>query len=415
MPAIQRACRRMKIGFVVQRYGPEVVGGAERYTRDIAIALAQEGHEIEVVTSCAESYADWKDVYSSGSRADHGVTVHRLPVLQARPNDRFVPLHLRAVSQRSVPLWPWGQSRWAQMMGPELKEGAQAVAAMAARCDVTVMVGYHYATSLTLSRSAAAWGAVVVVPTAHPEGAFHVGIVRQLFDYADLAICLSQAEADLVHDVHGPDVVTRVVPCPVAVPDVPSAEQVAAVRELYDLGSDEYFVVVGRIDPAKGSNEAVEYVEFVRSAALPNLRLVMIGPGDLAERGSGTVVTGFVNEDDKLAIIAGATALLQPSYMESFSLALMEGWLLGRPALVQGHNRVLAEHVRLSGGGFAYEGLADFEAASVAVVESVETAGALGAAGSRYCREAFAWSAVRDPFVDALQMASTSSRARLMR
>ena len=79
------------------------------------------------------------------------------------------------------------------------------------------------------------------------------------------------------------------------------------------------------------------------------------------------VTTGFVDETTKVALVAGSEVVLQPSYMESFSLSLMEGWLLERPALVQRRSAVLAGHVARSGGGVAYGDYLDFEAALTTV------------------------------------------------
>ena len=205
----------MRLTFVVQRYGAEFVGGAEKYVRSMATGLASMGHNIAVITSRATSYADWADVYPPGVVVDEGVTVHRVGVRAPRDNKRFIPLHLRAVDALEVPLWPWAQERWAQTMGPDLEGVEPLLAAMAAASDVTIVVGYHYSQSLWLTRIAAAYGPTMIIPTAHPEGAFHVGRVRQMFEHADHIICLAPEEADLIAAVHGRGDRMTVVPCPV--------------------------------------------------------------------------------------------------------------------------------------------------------------------------------------------------------
>ena len=130
----------MKLSFVVQRYGAEFVGGAEKYVRSLATGLAAMDHDITVITSCATSYADWADVYPPGVAVEAGVTVHRVPVRSPRDNERFIPLHLRAVDAREVPLWPWAQERWAQTMGPDLGDVEPLLAATATASDVTIVV-----------------------------------------------------------------------------------------------------------------------------------------------------------------------------------------------------------------------------------------------------------------------------------
>ena len=403
----------MKIVFVVQRYGDDFVGGAERYTASMARGLAAEGHQVTVVTSCATSYEDWADVHPPGETVEHGVTVHRLRVRGARPNDRFIPLHLRAVDTNDPPLWPWAQERWSQLMGPDLDGAESLLARLATSHDVTVLVGYHYAQTLRLTEVAAAHGATVVVPTAHPEGAFHVGRVRQMFEHADRVLCLAPEEAELVASVHGSGERIDHVPCPVEPFDAPATADIDAACRARGLRPGRYAIVVDRVDPAKGSDDAVRYASLFRRSVDPELRLAVVGPGGTGIDDPTVVATGFVPEDDKNALVAGAAVYIKPSYMESFSLGLMEGWLLHRPALIQRRSRVLAGHADRSGGGITYDGYLEFEAALATLLRSPDLAAAMGARGDAYVRREFDWSAVSPAFNDVMERAAEVGEARL--
>ena len=405
----------MKLAFLVQRYGPEVLGGAERYVRTMAMGLAAEGHEITVVTSCATSYEDWADVYEPGTTVEAGVTIVRLPVRAPRDNDRFMPLHLRAVDTTAVPLWPWAQDRWAQTMGPDLAGVQDVLPAVAAAADVTVVVGYHYAQSLHLMPIVASAGPTMLVPTAHPEGAFHVGWVRQMFEHADRVLCLAPEEAALVDRVHRCGERTTVVPCPVDDVARPTADVVATTLERFDLTDGGYAVVVGRVDPAKGSDDAIRFTGELRRGSVADFRLVIVGPGEANVVAPGVVTTGFVDEDTKTALVAASAAVIQPSYMESFSLALMEGWLLERPALVQRRSAVLAGHAARSGGGIAYGDYLDFEAAVTLLRRRPELGAQLGERGRRYARREFDWSVVAPAFLAAAAEAAAAGGQRLGR
>jgi glycosyltransferase involved in cell wall biosynthesis len=406
----------VKLAFVIQRYGADFVGGAEKYVHSMATGFAAEGHDVTVISSCATSYEDWADVYPPGRTEEDGVVVHRLPVRAPRRNDRFIPLHLRAVDPAELPLWPWAQERWAQTMGPDLAGVEPLLAEVAATHDATVLVGYHYAQTLRLTEVAAAHGPTIVVPTAHPEGAFHVGRVRRMFEHADGVVCLSPEEADLVARTHGRRDRIELVPAPVAPFDRPRQAAIDAALRRHGVTEGGYGIVVGRVDPAKGSDDATRYSTAYRRSVDPAFRLVVVGPGGAGgSPDEGIVATGFVDDETKTALVAGAGVVIQPSYMESFSLALMEGWLLGRPALIQRRSRVLAGHAARSGGGLAYDGYLDFEACLTAVRRSDRLAGALGARGRAYVLEEFAWDKVSAAFTAAVERTVHAGDHRLAR
>jgi glycosyltransferase involved in cell wall biosynthesis len=174
-----------------------------------------------------------------------------------------------------------------------------------------------------------------------------------------------------------------------------------------------YAVVVGRVDPAKGSDDAVRFSRWFRRCVDPDMELVVVGPGGDEVGGDGVRPTGFVDEMAKRALVAASAVVVQPSYMESFSLALMEGWLLERPALVQRRSRVLAGHVARSGGGLAYRDYFDFEAALTVLGRYPAMAADMGAAGRDYVLREFAWAKVSAEFLEVARRAADSGGRRL--
>src|SRR5207302_110557 len=50
-PASVAGADRMKLGVVVQRFGADMTGGAEYHARRVAERLADEGHDVTVLTS----------------------------------------------------------------------------------------------------------------------------------------------------------------------------------------------------------------------------------------------------------------------------------------------------------------------------------------------------------------------------
>ena len=78
----------MKIAFVIQRYGAEVLGGSEQLCRLVAERLALS-HEVEVLTTCARDYVTWTNDYPEGADRIKGVIVRRFANATTRDIEAF--------------------------------------------------------------------------------------------------------------------------------------------------------------------------------------------------------------------------------------------------------------------------------------------------------------------------------------
>jgi len=67
------------LGFVVQRYGQDIVGGSEALCRTVAELLCAS-RPIEVLTSCAKDYMTWRNEHKPGDYTLNGVRIRRFPV-----------------------------------------------------------------------------------------------------------------------------------------------------------------------------------------------------------------------------------------------------------------------------------------------------------------------------------------------
>lgn len=136
-----------RIALVNQRYGMEVNGGSEYYTRMIAERLANR-YEVEVLTTKAVDYTTWKDWYVRDVEVIHGVTVRRFPVekLRARDFDQYNGKYLQemAAGERSLEK----EHVWFEKQGPYSPACIQYIRQNKDKYDVFIFVTYLYYLSL---------------------------------------------------------------------------------------------------------------------------------------------------------------------------------------------------------------------------------------------------------------------------
>jgi glycosyltransferase involved in cell wall biosynthesis len=376
----------LRLLFVVQRYGHEVFGGAEVLCRQFATRLAANGHDVHVLTSCAINYVDWANAYAAGDQQLDGVQVHRLPVGRPRDNDLFNGLNTRALR---VNRWlaPYLQEEWMRQQGPWIPDLGDWLGDRSREFDAVSFITYLYYTTWRGLRFCNAPS--VLHPTLHDEPPAYLPLFDEMFRLPHAFAFLSEEEADLVrrrYRVRRPSDITGVG----VESELPGDPEM--FRRQFDLGDAPYIVTVGRTDLHKGSVELVEYFNAYKRRRPGPLRLVIIGEEvEKLPRHRDIVLTGFVSEDVRDGGIRGAELLVQPSYFESFSIVLIEGWVAGVPALVQGRCDVLVGQARRSGGGLPYIGYAEFEAGLDLLLTDASLRQRMAEAGRAYVQRRYMW------------------------
>lgn len=390
----------MRLLFVVQRYGPEVAGGAELYCRQMATHLAARGHDVDALTSCAVSYVDWHDSYPPGDTVLDGVTVHRLPVAAPRADRFFGPLNARAVwGRKPAPLYL--QQEWMRRQGPYLPGLVPWLWEHGPGYDAVVFVTYLYYTTWGGLPAVAGRVPTVLHPTAHYEPPLALPLFDSTFRLPTAYGFLVEEEAALVRRRFRTSRPTAIVGVGT---DLGDPADPAPFRQASGLGERPYLLYVGRVDPDKGSVELYDFFCAYKRRRPGPLALAIVGePVSPLPPHRDVVTAGFVPEALKRSAMAGATALVQPSYYESFSMVLTETWAQGRPALVQGRCDVLEGQARRSGGGIPYRGFAEFEAAVDLVAGDEGLQRRLGEAGRRYVERRYRWDLVLDRYERLLE------------
>lgn len=400
----------MRILYVVHRYGSEIVGGAEAACRMFAEQLVIRGHSVEVLTSCAQSYVTWENVFSAGRSEENGVVIHRLPVTAPRDPAVFAGKHEQIMKDSAHASFA-AQCEWLDAMGPLLKGQDAWLQTNADNYDVAIFMTYLYPTTAYGIPVVRNFLPVVLQPTAHDEPPIHLPYYRSLFKMADSFVFLTPEERDVVEMIIGykPDGVTSGIGMPI---DQPLASP-DDFRSTHSLGDDPYLLYVGRIDTMKGVSELFRFFVEYKGHHPGPLKLVLAGDASIEiPKYEGFVHVGFLTEQEKREAISGVVALVQPSPFESFSIVVCEAWLQKRPVLVQGYSNVLSGQVMRSEGGLPYRGFAEFEGCLSLLINTSDIASELGQNGFDYVHKTYNWDQVLVEMEQAIAIAQENFRKR---
>jgi glycosyltransferase involved in cell wall biosynthesis len=368
-----------RLAFVIQRYGREVLGGAEEHCRQIVERLAPR-FGVEVFTTCARDYLTWADAYPPGTCRVDGIAVHRFPVARPRRVRAFGRLSQRIFDR---PHRFRDEAEWMERQGPDSPALLEALARHRDAVDLFVFFTYLYQTTFFGLPLVA--GKAALVPTAHDEPPIRLGIYRSLFHLPRGIIYNTEEERAFVEasfrNSHVPNIIGGMG---VDLPALPEAGPAA--------GTGGYLLYLGRIDIAKGCEDLLaNYRRF--AAARPDApKLLLAGEVKMRlAREPRVEALGFVSEERKRELVAGALALVVPSRYESLSLVALEAWAAGTPVVALDESRVLSGHLERSGGGWLYRDAAGFDRALGELLASPEERRRRGLAGRAYVAERYTW------------------------
>ncbi|MCB0332205.1 MAG: glycosyltransferase family 4 protein [Bdellovibrionales bacterium] len=394
LQAVHTPLRRY--AFIPPRFGEEVVGGAETLIANLASKLHARGNHVDIFTTCARDNRTWANEYKQGKSTAYGLPVERFSV-DERDLESWIPKQI-AISE-GMALSVDDQLEW---MAHSVNSQALYAHLAAERDNYDAFFFGPYLFGTTF------WGSLIspeksyLIPCLHDEYYAYTDVVRSMFRQVAGCIFNASPEMDLaralVGNVQGGEVGMGFEPLP--------QNEVDALTPYFEE-SFPYLVYVGRKETGKNAHLLIDFfIEAKENKQVPDdARLVILGGGDFAdlhrpqalERGD-VLDVGHVSERDKRRVIKHATALAQPSQNESFSIVLMEAWLLGTPVLVHAHCPVTRYHAIESGGGLYFAEQDDFNGVARELFSNQELCDKLAQAGREYVTSYYDWDAVLDRF-----------------
>lgn len=343
----------IKIAIINQRYGLEVNGGSELYTRKIAEHLNRK-YEVEVLTTCALDYISWKNFYKEGVEYINDVKIRRFKSAQERNQKKFTNLTENVLCGDKQSEHQYEE--WIEEQGPKCPELINYIEENQEEYDVFIVVTYLYYTAV---RSLPKIGhKAIFIPTAHQEPYIHFKPYEAIFLQPKAYIFLTDEEKELVWKKFG----IRNKPYEVmgVGVDIPEEADEREFKRKYDL--EEYIIYVGRIDNGKNCPCMFDYFIEYKKRNSNNLKLVLMGKQEVEIPTHKDIINlGFVSEEDKFSGIKGAQALILPSKFESLSISVLEAMSLKVPVIVNGRCDVLKGHCIKSNGGLYYFNFFEFE------------------------------------------------------
>lgn len=383
---------RLRLAFVIQRYGLEVAGGSELHCRWLAGRLARH-HDVRVLTTCALDYLEWRNHYPPGADAVEGIPVARYPVRRTRSEERFALVSDLVFNEEHTVA---DERAWVEENGPYAPDLVKALPGMR---DVDLFLFYSYRYYQSFFGVPAVPDRAVLVPTAEEDPAVELPAFAELFRAPRGLVYLTPEEKALVEAVSGnADRPSVVVGSGVNVP--PGWE--AADLSRFAL-PPRFLLYAGRIDRNKGADRLFTHYQRLHDAWPGVPPLVLVGTKALEIPDHPKVRhLGFVSEEEKFALLSRCEVLVLPSAYESLSVIVLEAWAMGRPVLVNAACRVLEGQCVRSGGGLFYRGYAEFADALRRLVEDAPLRRALGEAGRAYVAAEYDWPVVEKRMTDFL-------------
>ena len=423
----------MKIAFIVQRYGTEVLGGSEYHCRILAERLAAQ-HDVEVLTTCARDYITWANEYPEGADRIRGVTVRRFASSATRDIAAFNEfsnwIFSHPHSHADELEWLKRQGPWCPALTEFLRRNHQ-------QYDVLVFFTYLYAPTvlgLEVSPSRS-----VLVPTSHDEPAIRLNIYKEVFrrpaalmfntDIERAFVREQFADLPLLEEIVGVGIdLPQQQPYPRIPAPPPDGEPVPSTAggdaTEPDISADDAATLDspahlrargavfrrrhrlygpmalygGRIDPGKGCEELIQYfTEYVADGGDATLVLMgaklMVLPEEPFIR-----FAGRLSDRERLQALEAATVVICPSPYESLSLLALEAMSDGTPVLVNARSAVLVEHCVRSNGGLYYADRDEFVESLKLLVNDDALRAALGRNGVEYVRQNYRWDVVLEKY-----------------
>lgn len=376
-----------KLAFVIPWYGENISGGAEAELRGLVHHLQDAGVELEVLTTCVKDFrSDWNvDYHHPGIEDCAGIAVRRFPV-RKRDTKQFDAINYKFMNRLPVTYEEEKIFMREMVNSPELY---CYIREHKAEYELFIFIPYMFGT--TFFGAQECMEKAILIPCLHNEPYACMKLFRETFSQIAGMAFLSDPERILAEKLYS--VCGNEFSFLGAGVDTQISGDALHFRDRYDI-AELFILYAGRKDAGKKVDELIRYFVEFKQRNPSELKLVLIGGGEIEIPSKDIIDLGFVSAQDKYDAYAAATVFCNPSEMESFSIVIMESWLAEVPVLVNGKCAVTKDFARKANGGLYYESYAEFEGCLRYLLSHREIAGQMGSNGRKYVLANFAWDVI---------------------
>ena len=385
-----------RFAFVIPRYFEGIAGGAETLMGNIASRLKARGDEVEIWATCAKDNRTWANEFTPGVSRVNEIPLHRF-LVDSRNLDTWIPIQIAL--HDGQPISSEDQLKW---MSESVNSRAlyEHIQREAQRFDALFFGPYLFGTTF--------WGSLIapeksiLIPCLHDEAYAYQDVIASMFRQVKGCLFNAEPEMDLARSIYG-EIPGGVVGMGF---DSPSAEYVSSL-EPYFTEDEPYILYLGRKETGKNVHLLIDcFVESKSEGLIPKeVKLVILGGGsfedlhrpEVLER-KDVIDLPHLSERDKQKLLRHALFLCQPSTNESFSIVIMEAWMVGTPVVVHGACPVTRHHVEESKGGLYFSSAHDLAGVTRYLLGSSKARREHADFGAAYVAREYAWSAVLERF-----------------
>lgn len=359
-----------KIAIVVQRGGKDIVGGSEGYAYQMANILSAV-FKVDILTTTAKDHISWNNHYPEG------VEVQNENFNIVRFNNDFIRddywLRLNGALEKETNLLVYAilseeektvhrekfsrvsfgyATHWIKREGPYSSKLLNFIKENNKSYDTFIFMTYLYPTTYFGVDMVENKKKIFFIPTYHDELPAYLPIFQKYRKYNHLFLTRSEQKTaeELIYKkrVDG-QIVGFGMKDKVGQGDIGKSD-------------GKYVLYAGRLEETKGVQRLYDFFCRYVDEEKSEIRLYTIGDGHLKNfKHRAVEYKGFVSEEEKLSLMKDALLFIHPSAFESLGIVLLESFMMGTPALVNGECEVLAEHIEDSKAGFSYWNYDEFK------------------------------------------------------